>query len=82
MNTENRNNVRLKMIVGKILDASKYGGMVGMVWMVGMIGMLGWAGRNRTYIYPMPAANTATALGNPRGKKLFVLLRKLLSKWC
>ena len=49
MNTENRNNVRLKMIVGKILDASKYGGMVGMVWMVGMIGMLGWAGRNRTY---------------------------------
>ena len=37
------------MIVGKILDASKYGGMVGMVWMVGMIGMLGWAGRNRTY---------------------------------
>ena len=33
-------------------------------------------------IYPMPAANTATALGNPRGKKLFVLLRKLLSKWC
>ena len=49
MNTESRNNVRLKMIVGKILDASKYGGMVGMVWMVGMIGMLGWAGRNRTY---------------------------------
>ena len=34
------------------------------------------------HIYPMPAANTATALGNPRGKKLFVLLRKLLSKWC
>ena len=49
MDTENRNNVRLKMIVGKILDASKYGGMVGMVWMVGMVGMLGWAGRNRTY---------------------------------
>ena len=49
MNTESRNNVRLKMIVGQILDASKYGGMVGMVWMVGMIGMLGWAGRNRTY---------------------------------
>ena len=49
MNTESRNNVRLKMIVGNILYASKYGGMVGMVWMVGMIGMLGWAGRNRTY---------------------------------
>ena len=49
MNTESRNNIRLQMIVGKMLDASKYGGMVGMVWMVGMIGMLGWAGRNRTY---------------------------------
>ena len=35
-----------------------------------------------TCFYPVPAANTATALGNPRGKKLFVLLRKLLSKWC
>ena len=49
MNTESRNNVRLQVIVGKMLDASKYGGMVRMVWMVGMIGMLGWAGRNRTY---------------------------------
>ena len=72
MNTENRNNVRLKMIVGKILDASKYGGMVGMVWMVGMIGMLGSAGRNMTYNieYRMYNIHISRCLRQPRHRAL------------